>query len=278
MKRDGTGFRQRTGWEIPGAQAPDHAKYHLFPANLNGDRLADLLLLSDDPATSGLILRTALGTANGFAFNTATQARLANRSLYHSTVLPVVGDFNGDGLTDLSIMLSNEPSQNDFDILVTRFVSDGAGGMSEPTSTVPFRGSCPTDGRMCAYPDLFTFWRSGDVNGDGLTDLMSAFPGNFGCGSICGAGSCTPNSFATMLSIITELDGTSRGPLRTVRSGARRSTSMVLAFTLSSISRVQRLQRLATLTGMGVRIGCSSMTHSASRNSARHSRVATATS
>ena len=209
IHQGGATSRIPTGWAASGNP------YFVFPINANGDKFVDLLLFSDADVSAIIYSKVALGGENGFSFGANVVASIPG-ALTHRAVHPFVGDMNGDSLSDLGVLMANDPfdetgtPEDNLDIRFIRFIATGGGGFAPAVSSVLFPGGCVANG-YCATKNMFGFWRSGDLNGDGLMDLTAAFPGNYACGqSGCGINSCQLGTASIMLSVLMSRDGTLR--------------------------------------------------------------------
>jgi RHS repeat-associated protein len=116
----------------------------------NGDGKADLVLWNTTTAHYDLYLATGTGFAAPIATNVSSK--------FHPHAPNVVGDFNGDGLTDLMIW-GNSPNSSAFSL----FCATGA-GFAAPIPTNVMGGA---DGSQSHYQFAL------DLNGDGKTDMIT---------------------------------------------------------------------------------------------------------
>ncbi|WP_148612044.1 protein kinase domain-containing protein [Nocardioides rubriscoriae] len=125
-------------------------------ADLDGDGLDDLLHL--EVVDERLVLSTR--TFDGTGFGPAQERLTLDDDLDLLWIRP--GDFDGDGRVDLATLVLTGTYDNGYPGSVDIRLGDGAGGFAEPISA-PFTSAGAT-----------LFLRSGDVDGDGLDELVVA--------------------------------------------------------------------------------------------------------
>jgi Ca2+-binding RTX toxin-like protein len=219
------------GFRIEGISPEDMAGSSLSAVgDINGDGFDDVILgapQADIPTaeaggayvifgtaggfTSSILLSTLDGT-NGFRIEGAEPGDAAGRAVSGA------GDVNGDGFDDLLIG-SNTASPADQEFAGACYVVFGkASGFSSSLNLSVLSGS---DGFVIQGRDpgdasiLSTAWvaAAGDVNGDGLSDLMTGFSGGDGLDNLVSdAGECyvvfgSTGSFSAVFNLAS-LDGT----------------------------------------------------------------------
>lgn len=187
------------GFALIGAAAYDYSGSAVSSAgDINGDGIDDLIISAPDADSSGDIdtgstyvvfgaagglshpfILSSLNGSNGFIINGAAEEN------YSGTSVSGVGDVNGDGVDDLVIGAENSRTAD------SAYVVFGASnGFTSPMNVSTLDG---TNGFVIERAELFdgaggSVSGAGDVNGDGLDDLIigatSAAPGgNFSAGS-----------------------------------------------------------------------------------------------
>ncbi len=127
-----------------------------FAADINGDKKCDMVFIYQDPV-SGLTIRTKM--SNGDGTFTPYTAILGDGAGVHDYPT-LIGDVNGDGKDDV-IFIFYHPSNG---LTIRTKISNGDGSF---TKIEDIQG----DGQgVLAYSTL-----TGDVNGDGKTDLIFNF-------------------------------------------------------------------------------------------------------
>jgi hypothetical protein len=127
---------------------------YLQTADLRGNGTLDLIVAEFDSSSVGILFGNGDGTFG-------IEQELAY--LPQAPAALVVDDFNHDGKPDITVVMVNRQSAGPY---FATFFGDGTGSFSGPYFT---------------YNSLDSFpWNiaSGDVNGDGLPDLIVAGPDN----------------------------------------------------------------------------------------------------
>jgi hypothetical protein len=140
--------------------------YGMASFDMNGDGIPDVLVYdqrgigsANNPYLSGIS-----DGKGGFTFKQAIAPGAGG--LYAASVGGVTGDFNGDGLQDVILSsLSGSGSSISDDVAVA--LSNGDGTFKKPISA-----------NMSAVPTTAGFFgiATGDVNGDGKTDIVAVSP------------------------------------------------------------------------------------------------------
>ncbi len=125
--------------------------------DLNRDGKADLAAVWRDPSGAGLIAYSLI--SDGFGGYTTRSFNVPAADRYRGRWLPM--DLNGDGLGDL-VSVDTMQDGNNFDVEVTGLIALGDGNWQATTKTV---------WPLYSAPDAAA-WRTADVNGDGLADLV----------------------------------------------------------------------------------------------------------
>ena len=145
-------------WTSHSQVLPDGSAIHSYPAltgDVNGDGKTDLIFIGQGWSGPGLNIRTKL--SNGDGTWTSHSQVLPDGSAIHSYPA-LTGDVNGDGKTDL-IFIGQGWSGPGLNIRTK--LSNGDGTWTSHSQVLP-------DGSAIhSYPAL-----TGDVNGDGKTDLI----------------------------------------------------------------------------------------------------------
>jgi hypothetical protein len=145
----------------------DGAGVHGYPTltgDVNGDGKTDLIFTSHHQNGSGINISTKLSNGNG-TYTSIPQVLEDGRGVHRYPTL--TGDVNGDGKTDLIFQNSKG---RDLNILTT--LSNGNGTYTTVTQVFLREGAG-------AHPDPTL---TGDVNGDGKTDLIFIFQHSNGSG------------------------------------------------------------------------------------------------
>jgi hypothetical protein len=160
----------------------DIANWRLLAADINGDGKSDLVLYDDGSDAASRTLYTALSASSGssvsFAFNVLTWKPFTDGA--HTGSFPtdhtfngiIVADLNGDGYSDVLASWSGAPAysccgsseQGQLTIMTAYGSANGLGTPFEYSELGPVR-----------WP--FFALRSGDINGDGLPDILLNFQG-----------------------------------------------------------------------------------------------------
>ncbi len=137
---------------------PDGAGVHNRPTltgDINGDGKTDIIFLYQHP-TNGLTVRTKMSNGNG-TYTAYEQILGDGAGIYEYP--PMTGDVNGDGKTDLIFAFD----YGNAGLTIRTKISNGNGTFTEYEQILG-------DGSLHDYPVL-----TGDVNGDGRTDLIFAY-------------------------------------------------------------------------------------------------------
>lgn len=129
--------------------------------DVNGDGKTDLIFIFQSSGSGGLTIRTKMSNGNGQF--TSYEDYIGDGSVVFQKPA-LTGDINGDGKTDL-IFIFQSPSSGGLTIRTKMSVGNG-----QFTSHEDYIGDGSS---VFQYPAL-----TGDVNGDGKTDLIFTFPGS----------------------------------------------------------------------------------------------------
>jgi len=153
---DGT-FQSVKGRTLRSGNFGSLGYYHELIGDLNGDGLTDLIWVHSGP--TGLAAYTALGNGDG-SFQSATGRRLSSVNFgSNGAYQNKTGDLNGDGITDLIWMHSGGGG-----LAAYTAIGIGDGSFQDPIRGVLKSGDY---GSYDYYEK-----RIGDIDGDGLTDLI----------------------------------------------------------------------------------------------------------
>jgi hypothetical protein len=158
-------------------------------ADVNGDGNTDLLFIDGVPSTPNLVTGLSDGKGN-FTYKTALSSSVLSAFGF---LQPVSADFNGDGKQDA--LLAGTKG------LLAVALSKGDGTFLAPVSLAMPKLNCELN-----------YAATGDLNGDGATDIVVAYPGDAACG---GTGS-TPSGYVVLLG---KGDGTFSAPTFTPYGG-----------------------------------------------------------
>lgn len=128
----------------------------LATASLRGNGILDLVVAEADSVTIGVLFGTGDGT---FGYETEYQLPESPESI-------TINDFNHDGKLDIAAVMVTTINPTGKPAYIAELNGDGAGNFSEPTITNN-------------WGFISEVWNvdSGDVNGDGLPDLLVTGPG-----------------------------------------------------------------------------------------------------
>jgi hypothetical protein len=163
--------------------SPDPTNLDMQDAlDANGDGFTDLIFVDSSSAAPYLVTSLSDGKG-GFTYKTGLTADVIANFAY---IQPVSADFNGDGKQDLLV------AGLDGSMMVAS--SKGDGTFNSPVSVGLPTLSC-----------VVNYAATGDLNGDGFTDIALAYPGDAACGS---AGSTASGYFV----LLGKGDGTFAAP------------------------------------------------------------------
>ncbi|MDD9946974.1 MAG: FG-GAP-like repeat-containing protein [Myxococcales bacterium] len=122
-------------------------QYHL--GDFNGDGVTDILVIPASSAGGGYKFYISSGASDPFATPTWTGSSPSTSEHYY------LGDFNGDGMTDIWVVALHKDERNTYDFHLSN-------GVSDPFASANWSGSTPNEQQ----------YRLGDFNGDGMTDIL----------------------------------------------------------------------------------------------------------
>ena len=178
------------GFVINGQCAWDCSGYSVSSAgDVNGDGLADLILgavqsnpvAGDDAGRSYVVFGRSAGTpvdlsavaagSGGFVINGQCALDWSGSSVSSA------GDVNGDGLADLIVGANNSDPVAGYDAGRSYVVFGRSGGTPVDLSAVSAgSGGFVINGQCAEDNSCYSVARAGDVNGDGLADLIVGAP------------------------------------------------------------------------------------------------------
>jgi hypothetical protein len=141
--------------------------------NFNGDNCPDLAIMQDEPSGDAQVV-VLFGVPGGGFTTTGAQTFGQNQvcdmscgdpeSLPHLGAVMVAGNFEGNGYDDLALSVTSSDGYGNQVIVV---VPGGPDGL-QPSASDPVFSGTPADASLSSLS-------IGDVNGDGLDDLVAGF-------------------------------------------------------------------------------------------------------
>jgi len=150
--------------------APDHG-LHFALGDVNGDSRADAIQMHDDGA-GNMVWVARSSDANGLDDGTGAGGETTWAGFGQVGNIPLVGDFNGDGLTDVGqqIVNSGEPNDGFVQIILSKANDDGTVGLNKN----PAAGNVDiVQGPHEPLQANHVATLVGDLNGDGLDDIVA---------------------------------------------------------------------------------------------------------
>ena len=198
------GFTFEQNWGAPGTQGSFFSDMPFFAGDFDGDGFTDI---EDAWNAGGCIALDVHRNTQTQIFTQVSQAGLGTcfaQGYWSDRWYWVAGDFNGDGKTDIATIWGAGTAEGQIiDLHLSTGILATGQGFTQVSGAATHQGATATDG----LPPLNSTWLAGDVNGDGLTDLIEiyevsdsdieaqsvVFHLNAG---LCTATSCTPNGNA----------------------------------------------------------------------------------
>ncbi|HOY60253.1 MAG TPA: ATP-binding protein, partial [Verrucomicrobiota bacterium] len=157
-------------WNFDGERVNQHLGMAVTLADVNGDRVSDLIVsewdgpLNDTNAVAAV--HVFLGGTNGLPFRPSQTLRETAGRFEISFVVGAVGDVNKDGCQDLAVSASDPTSPVDRGTSLVVFHGSPTGLELEPAWVFH------SEQDECGFPAGFR--AAGDVNGDGCGDLLAS--------------------------------------------------------------------------------------------------------
>jgi hypothetical protein len=150
--------------------SPDHG-LHFALGDVNGDARADAIQMHDDGA-GNMVWVARSSDADGLDDGTGAGGETTWAGFGQVGNIPLVGDFNGDGLTDVGQQIVNpgEPNDGFVQIMLSKENSDGTIGLNKNPAA---DNVDVVQGMHEAIQANHVATLVGDLNGDGLDDIVA---------------------------------------------------------------------------------------------------------
>lgn len=176
------GLAPTPAWQATGVEYEDRVGRGIWTADVTGDGLQDLFVssyLSDLGGTDAGAVRMYPGVAGGFFADEAAKTWTGNNTYDYFGYAIDGCDLNGDGLVDLAVGATADEDRSVQDVMSSQgavlIYLNSANGLPELPSQTLF-GTIPNGSGGWDYATdirLGSSLATGDVNGDGLCDLVA---------------------------------------------------------------------------------------------------------